>query len=74
MFKATDIFEKEFLSQKNPKGGIDTLGAAMTHIHRCFDEIATNFAQKAEVIQRDLVEPIELYYKHYFATNQELLK
>ena len=26
------------------------------------------------MIQRDLVEPLELYYKHYQSTNNELIK
>jgi len=38
------------------------------------DNIIKNINEKAELIHRDLVEPLELYYKHYYSTNSELIK
>ena len=38
------------------------------------DNIVKNINEKSEMIHRDLVEPLELYYKHYQSTNMELLK
>jgi len=46
----------------------------MGHLHKSLGELSVGVAQKAEILQRDLVEPLELYYKHYNSTNQELLR
>lgn len=73
MQKAVDIFEREFVkSTKNSL--IDTLSQSMLNLHKYFDDFVGNINQKSEIIQRDLVEPLELYYKHYNSTNSELLR
>jgi hypothetical protein len=50
------------------------MSTAIVNVKGCFDNIIKSITSKAEMIQRDLVEPLELYYKHYHSTNQELVK
>ncbi len=53
---------------------IDTMSTALVNVKGCFDNVIKSINNKSEMIHRDLVEPLELYYKHYQSTNQELLK
>lgn len=32
-------------------------------------EMNGDMEKKADLISRDLIEPLELYYKHYYSTN-----
>ena len=46
----------------------------MCNVKLCLDDLVGGISEKAELIQRDLVEPLALYYKHYQSTNGELLR
>ena len=46
----------------------------MCNVKLCLDDLVGGVSEKAELIQRDLVEPLALYYKHYQSTNGELLR
>lgn len=46
----------------------------MFNIKFSLDDMLRGIVEKADLIQRDLVEPLDLYYKHYSSTNQELIK
>jgi hypothetical protein len=70
MSKAIHQFDKDF-----PKENIvDTLSTSLANVKGCMDNLVKNLNEKSEMIHRDLVEPLELYYKHYQSTNSELLK
>ena len=40
----------------------------------CFDEIIKNVGEKADLVQKELVDPMEMYYKHYFQMNSDFVK
>jgi hypothetical protein len=46
----------------------------MINLHKSLEELTSNIKEKGELIQRDMIEPLELYYKHYNSTNTELIK
>lgn len=48
---------------------VDTMSTALVNVKGCIDNTIKSISLKAEMIQRDLVEPLELYYKHYHSTN-----
>jgi hypothetical protein len=50
------------------------MSTALYNVKGCIENIAKNLNEKSEMIHRDLVEPLELYSKHYQSTNLELLK
>lgn len=50
------------------------MSTAMVNVKMCLDEMVKGISEKSDVIQRDMVEPLELYYKHYGLTNNEFLK
>lgn len=74
--KAITQFEKDFVSQREDHHLhiIDTMSTALVNVKGVMDNIVKSVNEKAEMIHRDLVEPLELYYKHYQSTNQELVK
>jgi hypothetical protein len=37
----------------------------MVNVKMCIDEVVRGISEKSESMQKDLVEPLELYYKHY---------
>ncbi len=53
---------------------IDTLSTTMANVQLIFQEIQSNVVQSSETVQKELIEPMELYSKHYSSTNQELNK
>jgi hypothetical protein len=38
------------------------------------DDFLFGMVDKAESLMKELVEPLELFHKHYASTNQELIK
>lgn len=52
----------------------DTLSTAIVNVKVMADEIVRSVQEKSELVNRDLVEPLELYQKHYASTNHEILK
>ena len=71
--KAIAQYEKDFIRQREDSIN-DTLSTAVCNVKFCLDDVIRGLTEKAELIQRDLVEPLDLYYKHYSSTNNELLK
>lgn len=53
---------------------VDTMSTALVNVKGCMDNLIKSINEKSEMIHRDLVEPLELYHKHYRSTNTELLK
>lgn len=53
---------------------VDTLSTALVNMKAVFDEQYKHIVDQGDMIQRDLIEPLELYYKHYYSTNTELIK
>lgn len=66
--KANLQFEKDFAKANNAQT-VDTLSTSIVNVKICVEHIIKDIAEKSEMIQRDLVEPLELYYKHYLSTN-----
>ncbi|CDW77618.1 rab-like gtpase activating [Stylonychia lemnae] len=66
-------YEKDFTKQGQDTVQ-DTLRTAMFNIKFTLEDMHRGILEKAELIQRDLIEPLDLYYKHYSSTNQELIK
>ncbi len=73
MNKALQQYEKDFVSSKQDYI-VDTLSTSMCNVKMILDDMVKGVIDKAEAIQRDLIEPLTLYYKHYNSTNHELLK
>lgn len=46
----------------------------MFNVKFILDDMVKQIQDKSELISRDLIEPLDLYYKHYAMTNHELLK
>ena len=53
---------------------VDTLSTAMVNMKMCCDEIEKGIADKADSLEKDLVQPVEIFYKHYYSQNSELIK
>ena len=46
----------------------------MFNVKFVLDDLHRQLTEKADLIQRDLIEPLDLYHKHYQSTNTELIK
>ena len=46
----------------------------MFNVKFVLDDLHRQLNEKADLIQRDLIEPLDLYHKHYQSTNTELIK
>ena len=62
--KALLQYEKDFVRTKQDQI-VDTLSTAMCNVKLCLDDMMSGIIEKSELIQRDLIEPLTLYYKHY---------
>jgi hypothetical protein len=65
--KANSQFDKDFVVEKDLTHLhiVDTMSTALVNVKGCIDNTIKSISHKAEMIQRDLVEPLEIYYKHY---------
>lgn len=52
----------------------DTLSTAIVNVKVMADEIVRSVQEKSDLVNRDLVEPLDLYHKHYASTNNEIIK
>ena len=46
----------------------------MVNVKMCLDEMVRGVQEKADATHKEMVEPLEFYYKHYGLSNNELLK
>ena len=53
---------------------ITTMGSALEGFVKTMLGMAKDLRQKADMLFKDLIEPSELYYKHYSATNGILIE
>ena len=53
---------------------VTTLGVALDNFVKTMQEMAKDVRQKSEMLFKDLIEPSDLYIKHYSATNNILLE
>ena len=53
---------------------ITTMGSALEGFVKTMLGMAKDMRQKADMLFKDLIEPSELYYKHYSATNGILIE
>lgn len=65
--KCSETFEKDMASFNC----FDTTTIAISSIKGSFDDITKNLQEKVNMVFGDLIEPMELYSKHYIATSQE---
>ena len=74
--KATLQFDRDFVSTREDRHLhiVDTMSTALVNVKGCMDNIIRGLQERAEQVLRDLVEPLELYQKHYHSTNNELLR
>jgi len=63
-------FEKDFLKEEIN----DTLSTTMINVHLVIQQMRKSVAQSTDFFLKELIEPLELYQKHYQSTNQELIK
>eukprot|EP00347_Sterkiella_histriomuscorum_P016146 403354306 len=73
MQKAVNQYDKDFVKSKQDEI-VDTLSTSMFNIKFILDDLVKQIQDKSDLISRDLIEPLDLYYKHYSMTNHELLK
>lgn len=45
----------------------------MTNVFREVDGLVESFHDKSDLMKKDLIEPLELYFQHYNTTNSDLL-
>ena len=67
--KATTQFDKDLATLTPKHKDHDTLIAATEEVKKKVEEMGRELGDKGERIGRDLVEPLDLYYKHYSSTN-----
>ena len=76
-------FEKDFLKTPHSLSGashngdphlVDTLTTAMAKIKQIMESLTKNLNSKVESLEKDLVEPLDVYHRHYKAENHESLK
>jgi len=65
MAKSLSQFDSEVLSE-DP---IDTLNSAFVYVRNHVEGLAKQVEMNSEMIMNDLVEPLDLYAKHYSSTN-----
>jgi hypothetical protein len=53
--------------------GFDTTSIAVSSIKTGIDEIVTGVQEKINIVFCDLIEPMELYAKHYIQSSSDLL-
>ena len=51
----------------------DTTTIAITSIKQGLDEVVKNIQDKINMVFGDLIEPMDLYYKHYLSTSSDQL-
>jgi len=69
LHKCSDQFEKEMLREK----GFDTTTIAVTNVKAGLDELVQAAQTKQGMLHNDIVEPLDLYCKHYIGSTHELL-
>lgn len=73
MGKALGQYEKDFVRVKDHHV-VDTLSTAMINIKMCLDDMLREVTSQSDFMLREMVDPLETYYKHYGQNNTELLK
>lgn len=53
---------------------IDTLSIAMSKIKQSMDGLMKGLGCRVEALEKDLVEPLDLYHMHYKSENYEWIK
>ena len=53
---------------------INTLGTTIDKFTLHLEDMAKIIHEKADLLFRDLIEPIDLYYKHYNQTSSVILR
>ena len=66
--KSGETFEKDMLTAYN---GFDTTSIAISNVKNGMDEIVQQVQDKINMVFGDIVEPLELYQKHYIQTTTE---
>ena len=56
------------VNQTYSSGIVNTLGTSMDNFTKHLDQMAADIRDKADVLFRDLIEPLDMYYKHYNST------
>ena len=60
-------------SSTGDDSAIDTLGTSVENFLKVMLDLAKDVRTKADLLFRDLIEPADLYCKHYTATNSILI-
>ena len=53
---------------------INTLGTSIDNFTKQVEEMASDIHKKANLLYQDLIEPLDLYYKHYHSKNRDILQ
>jgi hypothetical protein len=73
--KGLQQYEKDFLkAPRQEQLVVDSVSTAMVNVKMCLDQTLKAVQERSDHIQREVIEPLELYYKHYALSNNELLK
>lgn len=73
--KGLQQYEKDFLkAPRHEQLVVDSVSTAMVNVKMCLDQTLKSVCDRSDQMQRDVIEPLELYFKHYALSNNELLK
>ena len=53
---------------------INTLGTSIDNFTKQVEEMASDIHKKSNLLYQDLIEPLDLYYKHYHSKNRDILQ
>lgn len=62
--------------KKNKKENelVDTLSTTMLNVKMCLDEISKGISHKNIILEKELIEPLNMFHQHYTSDNKDMLK